>query len=154
LGRVAPYLGRVLLRLPRRWRHALVWEVARGVLRAWHDHDVDTLIAVYHQDAVIDMENWSDWLDRSTYRGAEGVRQFFADFDAAWTEFSFHPTRQLELSRERYLVEIEFEGTGASSGIQVRRRFFQIAEARNGRFTHMANYTDEGDAFEAAGLHR
>ncbi|HKF81282.1 MAG TPA: hypothetical protein VKB17_10700 [Thermoleophilaceae bacterium] len=46
-------------------------------------------------------------------------------------------------------MEIEFEGTAASSGIEVRRRFYQIAQASNGRFTRMANYTDEGEAFAA-----
>jgi ketosteroid isomerase-like protein len=39
-----------------------------------------------------------------------------------------------------------------SSGIEVRQRFFQIAEARDGQVTRMANYADEDEARAAAGL--
>ena len=77
---LAPYLSWALLRLPKPWRDPLVGEVAHGVLAAWHDHDVDTLLVVYDEDAVIQMSKWSDWLGRSFYQGADGVREFVADF--------------------------------------------------------------------------
>jgi ketosteroid isomerase-like protein len=151
----APSVWRLLIRLPYRWRNLLVAELGRGILGAWHEHDAATLLAVYADDAVIDMSGWQGWLDRTMYQGPDGVRQFFSDWDAAWSDFHFQPTRQVALDPERYLVEIEFEGRGASSGITVRKRFFQIAQASRGLLTRMANYTEKPEALAAvAVLHR
>jgi SnoaL-like domain len=138
--------------LPDRWADVVVAELARGVLGSWHDHDLATLLAVYADHAVIDMSGWAGWPDQSIYQGPEGMRRFFVDWDSAWSEFGFQPTRLLRLDPERYLVEIEFEGHGATSGIEVRRRFFQVAQASKGFVTRMANYTEEREALEAAGV--
>jgi ketosteroid isomerase-like protein len=149
-------VGRAAQRLPERSRDVMVAELGTGLLAAWREHDVATLLAFYDADAVIDMSGWADWPDRPVYRGAEGVRQFFDDWDSAWADFRMRPTRQIGIDAERYLLEIQFEGRGVSSGIEVRQRFFQIAEARDGQMTRMANYTDEAEARAAAwlSLHR
>jgi ketosteroid isomerase-like protein len=147
-----PLIFRAALRLPERSRDVMVAELGTGLLAAWREHDVATLLAFYDTDAVIDMSGWAGWPDRPVYRGAAGVRQFFDDWDSAWADFSMRPTRQLGLDSERYLLEIQFEGRGVASGIEIRQRFFQIAEASDGQMTRMANYTDEDEARAAAGL--
>ena len=149
---LGPYIGRPLRRMPARWASVLAADLSRGVLGAWHRHDLRTLLAIYADDAVIDMSRWSGWPDQAIYQGPDGVRRFFADWDVAWSEFSLRPTRQLRLGPELYLYEIEFEGRGASSGIELRLRFFQIARASNGFIASMANYTEEQEALEAAGV--
>lgn len=149
---MGPYISRALVRMPARWANVFVAELSRGVLGAWRHHDLPTLLAIYSDDAVIDMSRWSDWPDQSTYQGPDGVRRFFADWDSAWSEFGFRPTRLLRLDPERYLMEIEFEARGATSGIEVRGRFFQIAHASSGYITRMANYTEEQEVLDAAGV--
>src|SRR5215218_4155547 len=81
---LAPYRSWALLRLPKPCRDPLVGEVAHGVLAAWHDHDVDTLLVVYDEDAVIQMSNDRiGWADRSIREQTE-CGSSSPTFYAAW----------------------------------------------------------------------
>ncbi len=149
-----PYTTRVLLRLPPRWRDAIVAEFTRRVFAAWGKLDLRTLLAVFHDDWFLDNSGWAEWPDQATYRGREGIRRFFSDWGSVWREYTFTPTHFVALDRQKYFWAVQFSGRGARSGIEVDRPFFQIAEGYDGFPARLANYTDEAEALEAAGLTR
>jgi ketosteroid isomerase-like protein len=143
----APYVSRALFRLAERWRDGVIAELNRGVFRAWQERDLAALLAAFQDDCVIDMSHWPAWPDQSIYQGSHDLQRFLTAWHFVWGDLDARPVRFAALDPERYLFEIEFRGSGDGSGIDVERRFFQIAEFRGGLPARIANYTDEQEAF-------
>ena len=66
------------------------------------------------------------------YHGWEGMRQFWADVDAAWAEFRITPEEFRELDGEIIVLGRAF-ARGPGSGIALDAAVAWIAELRNGR---------------------
>jgi ketosteroid isomerase-like protein len=91
--------------------------------------------------------------DATTYRGHEGVKQFWE----AWAEAISGMRLEIEECRRvgpnRVLAITRAHGTGAGSGAPVASgRFAQIADFRNGRVVRVRLYGSVAPALEAVGL--
>jgi ketosteroid isomerase-like protein len=89
----------------------------------------------------------------ATYRGAEGVQQFFAEVDELWESMDMKVERLLERGDE-VLALLLVHITGRGSGLELEDRIAQHWTARDGKLVRMRVRSDQEAAlaeFEAAG---
>jgi SnoaL-like domain len=151
---ILPEQAAMVLGDAERTEDAVVAQLSRGVLRARHEHDLATLVAAFHDNCVVDMSRWSGWPDQWVYRGSHGLRHFLTAWHFVSGDLDARPVRLAALDLGRYFLEIEFRGQGNHTGIELTPRFFRIAEHRDGLLAGFADFTDEREALEAAGLAR
>ena len=75
-------------------------------------------------------------LNPATYRGAEGLRQFFAEVDELWESMDMDVERLVERGEE-VLALLLVNITGRGSGLQLENRIAQLWTARDGRLVRM-----------------
>jgi ketosteroid isomerase-like protein len=90
-------------------------------------------------------------LEGAVYRGPDGMRQFWADVDAAWAEFRITPEEFRELDGKVLALGRVF-ARGRNSGIPLDATAAWIAELRNGRIVSFQSFSSQQRALEAAGL--
>jgi ketosteroid isomerase-like protein len=78
-------------------------------------------------------------LEDHVYRGPDGVRQFFEDSAAAWSEVRLE-LLEVESRDDRLLVSGRMRAIGRASGARVERRLAWAARVRNGRALRIAAY--------------
>jgi ketosteroid isomerase-like protein len=92
-------------------------------------------------------------LNPATYRGADGMRQFFAEVDELWESMDMHVQRIVERDDE-VLALLLVNITGRGSGLSLEDRIAQRWTARDGKLVRMRVYADQQAAlaeFEAGG---
>jgi ketosteroid isomerase-like protein len=91
--------------------------------------------------------------DAGTYRGQEGVRQFFQTWLDTFHGFRLHLEECVAVDEHLVLATFRVSGAGAGSGAEVASpAFFQLIEFRDGLLVRARMYENETDALEAAGL--
>ena len=85
------------------------------------------------------------------YRGPEGMRQFWADVDAAWEEFRITIEELQELDEGILALGRTF-ARGRGSGITLDARAAWIVGLREGRILEFQSFSSREEALEAAGL--
>ena len=85
------------------------------------------------------------------YHGHKGVRQFFTDWLASWSDYELDISDVINAGDAVVLV-FRQAGTGRGSGVRVERDFFGVYELRNSKVVRFRLYESREDAFEAAGL--
>lgn len=118
--------------------------------RAFRDRDLETLVEIYHPDAVITFESWEAFPEGTVYRGPEGlegvmslVRDVFGDFDMRVVEAT-------DLDESHVLIEAALEVRGVASGVVVDAKLWQLAEFHDGLIHFFDTYSDEDAARRAA----
>jgi ketosteroid isomerase-like protein len=61
-------------------------ELVRRAMEAWNREDIDELIPL--SDPEVEFVSIFAGMEGRTYRGYDGLRQYFADMNDAWTEFT------------------------------------------------------------------
>jgi ketosteroid isomerase-like protein len=92
-------------------------------------------------------------LNPATYRGADGMRQFFAEVDELWESMDMQVQRLVERDDE-VLALLLVNITGRGSGLSLEDRIAQRWTARDGKLVRMRVYADQQAAlaeFEAGG---
>jgi hypothetical protein len=123
---------------------------ARRSYAAWNRRDAEALRAMYHPECVWEIEGLRDWPITGTYRGHEGLTRVLELWSDAWDDFQLTVDDVWVLPGARTFVAGTARMTGLSSGIHVNRRWWQIAEARDGLISKVENFDDEAAALEAA----
>lgn len=90
-------------------------------------------------------------VDRRTYRGYEGVRQAFHHWLDGFDRYSFELEQIVDCGDDVLVVARE-EGRGATSGVTVSARSYQLFTVRDGKVVRFRGFADEASAREAAGL--
>ncbi|HSJ17904.1 MAG TPA: nuclear transport factor 2 family protein [Solirubrobacterales bacterium] len=85
------------------------------------------------------------------YHGLEGMRQFWADIDAAWAEFRITPEEFRELDGEILVLGRAF-ARGRETGIVIDSPAAWIARLRHGKIVGFRSFSNPQNALEAAGL--
>jgi ketosteroid isomerase-like protein len=85
------------------------------------------------------------------YRGPDGMRQFWADVDAAWAEFRITTEEFRELDGGILVLGRAF-ARGRGSGITLDEAVAWIAGLRNRRIVDFRSFSSQHEALEAAGL--
>ena len=85
------------------------------------------------------------------YRGQEGMRQFWADVDAAWAEFRITPEEFRELDGKVLVLGRAF-ARGTRSGITLDEPAAWMVRVRDGMIVDFQSFSSRQQALEAAGL--
>ena len=85
------------------------------------------------------------------YRGVNGNREFWADIDAAWSEFRIEPEEFRDLGRKVLVLGRAF-AHGRESGIALDEAAGWLATVREGQIVRFRSFTNQREALEAAGL--
>ncbi len=87
-----------------------------------------------------------------TYHGAEGVRQWIADFFDVLDEDARYEVRPIASGDDFVVGYSRIFGRGATSGMPVDLRFYGVAWIRGGKMVRAVGYPTRREAFAAAGL--
>jgi hypothetical protein len=90
------------------------------------------------------------------YRDLDAVEHWVGEASEGRFEIDFEdlrvvPEEVLDLGHQ-LLVTVEYRGHGSGSGVPVSQRVVQLLEARRGLVVKIEDFTDRGEALEAAGL--
>ena len=83
--------------------------------------------------------------------GREGVRRFFRDWLAPWTDYEIEARDCIDVGGAVVLV-FRQAGTGRESGIRIERDFFGVWELENSKVVRFRLFASREQAFEAAGM--
>jgi ketosteroid isomerase-like protein len=85
------------------------------------------------------------------YRGHDGIRKFFRDFDEALAELHFDYAEIRDLG-DRTLAIGRIRIRGRASGATAESPFCALVDWRNGKATRVLSFLDPEEGLEAAGL--
>ena len=100
---------------------------------------------------VWDMSTFHNWPERQTYEGAEGARQFLADWVGAWEDWQLEVKDLLDAG-DHVVALVHQSGRSKTTGLEVDMDFAQVWTLDNGKQTHMRMYADPDEALRAVGL--
>ncbi|HEX8645426.1 MAG TPA: nuclear transport factor 2 family protein [Thermoleophilaceae bacterium] len=116
---------------------------------AWNRRELEHVAEIFHPDA--EFRTSGDYPGvAAVYRGHDGVRAFWRDFNEIWEDLRIEPHRYEELG-DRALVLWRFSGTGRG-GIVVERDGAHLARVEDGLIVDLQAYGSWPRALAAAGL--
>jgi ketosteroid isomerase-like protein len=89
--------------------------------------------------------------EATVYRGHEGVRELYRDFDEAFTELQAEQSEFRDLG-EQVVATGHFRGRGRESGASTETAIVWLVEFRHDKAVRIREYLDPAEALEAAGL--
>jgi ketosteroid isomerase-like protein len=126
-------------------------DTVREAVEAFNSGDMEDALARVHPD--VEWISADAFPDAQTYRGPDGVRQFFTDWLDTFQGFQLHLDKCLAASGELVVAALRVSGEGAASGAPVESpTFFQVIELRDGLVFRARMFTTESEALQAAGL--
>jgi ketosteroid isomerase-like protein len=122
----------------------------RDAVEAYNRGDLDAALGRLHPD--VEWRTLDAFPDAGTYRGPEGVRDFFQTWNDTFEGFRLHLDECVALDEDLVLATLRVSGKGAGSGAEVESpAFFQIVELRDGLVIRARMFETEDEALEAAG---
>jgi ketosteroid isomerase-like protein len=121
-------------------------QVVRRVIDAWNRRDLEAALELTHPKC----ETRSVQATQTRY-GREAVAAEFRDWFEAFEFFQIEP-EDLIVSGGRILVPMRQRARAERSGLQIDQRFYQLYTVRDGMIFSFHEYSDEQQAFQAAGL--
>jgi ketosteroid isomerase-like protein len=124
-------------------------ELVRLAYAAFAKRDYEAMAELAVPDFELDLTDRV--LNPATYRGADGMRQFFAEVDELWESMDMQVERLVERGDE-VLALLLVNITGRGSGLLLEDRIAQHWTARDGRLVRMRVRGDQQAAlaeFEA-----
>jgi ketosteroid isomerase-like protein len=121
-------------------------EVIRRGLDAYNKGDVVAMLETADPD--IEFVPLRSLVVGGSYRGHEGIRQFFEDLDEEWE----NRVIRNEDFRERddsVLLLGEFEARGKASGVEMHSPVAWLFELRDGKVMRMQAYSNQEEALRA-----
>ena len=120
------------------------------IVRRGYEHFSATGELLASTDLVWDVSPLG-WPDQQIYQGAEGARQFLAEWADAWDDWKLEAEDYVDAG-ERVVVIVNQRGRSKATGIPIDMRFAQVWTLRDGRGTRMEMYASVDEALEAVGL--
>jgi ketosteroid isomerase-like protein len=125
-------------------------ELVKSLFAAFADRDLDAAASVLHPEIEI-RPAIVGGPEGVVYRGLNGNRQFWADIDAAWTEFRIEPEEFRDLGGQVLVLGRAF-AHAPGSGIALDEATAWIAAVHEGQIVRFRSFTNQRQALEAAGL--
>ena len=125
-------------------------DVIRELYAAFSARDVEAVLALSHPDIEFYPQGTVERAGREVpYRGADGLRQYFADVAAQWDELRVEPG-QLRIAGDGVVAF----GTaiGRSGGEDVRQPVIWVWKLRDGRVVSGRVVATAAQAYKAAGV--
>jgi ketosteroid isomerase-like protein len=131
--------------------HENVEQTYRG-LDAYNRRDVEALLATVDPEV-----EWSTAFpvllggDATVYRGHDGIREMFRDFDDVLDEIHVEYSEVRDLG-DRVVAIGRIRTRGKGSGAVTESPFAAVTDVKNGKGVRVRTYLDPQEALEAAGL--
>jgi ketosteroid isomerase-like protein len=124
----------------------------RQVVDAFNARDVEALIALTDPDVEYHPALRTAVAGPTAYRGHEGLRSWFDDFDEVWgDQIRIEPNAYFDLG-EQTLMSYVLWGRGRSSGAEVTMDFTQVIKWRDSLILYSKVYTDRDEALSDLGV--
>jgi ketosteroid isomerase-like protein len=124
-------------------------ELVRRAHEALNAGDLDRLVSLCHDDFVLDMSDRV--FNPETYRGHDGIRQFYADVHDPWERYVWEPD-ELREKGDVVVALVRARGWGRGSGLEVDRKAAMIWTIQDGKASELRFYRDREAALAAVGL--
>lgn len=124
-------------------------EVVRLRNEAFNHKDVEAYLALSDPDVVYDQPR--ELPGAGSYRGHEGIREYFANLAAAW-EAATAEIEELIDAGDAVVSIGHTEYKGRASGASVDKPFAIVWKFRDGRVVRGEFYFDRAEALAAAGI--
>jgi ketosteroid isomerase-like protein len=125
-------------------------EVVKALFAAFADRDLVAASTVLDHEVEI-RPGLVGGLEGTVYRGLSGNEQFWTDIDATWVEFRIQPEEFRDLGGRVLILGTAF-ARGRESGVALDQPAAWIAEVRDRKILTFRSFSNQQEAFEAAGL--
>ena len=125
-------------------------ELVRRAMEAWNRADIDELIPL--SDPEVEFVSIFAGMEGRTYRGYDGLREYFTDMRDTWADFRRDIEGVTDAGGDRVVVFFHLQGIARASGVPVDERVTTVFRIRQGRLHRMVVFRNRDDALEAAGL--
>ena len=128
-------------------------EVVRRMYDAVVRGDTEAVIGSYDPEVEWDTTRLaSEGITGSgTYRGHEGVRRFFREWNEAWEDSRFDLEELIEADQQVVSV-VTRRGRGRASGVEVEAPGAVVWTIRSGKIVRVVLFATRAEALEAVGL--
>jgi ketosteroid isomerase-like protein len=127
-------------------------DLVRKAMDAWNREDMKALTAL--SDAEVEFVSIFAGMEGRTYRGYDGLREYFADMRDTWIEFHREIEEIVDAGDEQVVVFFRLRGTARASGVPVDEQVTTVFELKRGRLYRMVVFRDREKALKAAGLRK
>ena len=121
-------------------------EIVQRALEASTRRDNEATFALYDPEVEIYGQ-----VDGAVYRGLTGVRVFFRDWFAAWSELAYDAEEWIDAGDD-VIEALHVRARGRQSGVPVERREWHVWTLRGGKLRRLRVYATKADALETLGL--
>ncbi len=125
-------------------------EVVKSLFASFAERDQAAAAAVLHPEVEI-RPAIVGGPEGVVYRGLDGNKQFWADIDAAWSEFRIETEEFRDLG-EQVLVLGRAFARAEGSGIALDEPAAWLAVVHEGQIVQFRSFSNQLEALEAAGL--
>jgi ketosteroid isomerase-like protein len=122
--------------------------LARNAVAAFNRRDVGALVEMTTDD--VEWVTWTGTVERTVYRGADGLAEYFRDADV-WHVLNLDIQEFRDLG-DRVLVVGTFHARGGGSGVEVHAPWYSAFYVSEGKLARVLSFRTEAEALEAAGL--
>jgi ketosteroid isomerase-like protein len=125
-------------------------EIVRRMFDAANRRDVHTLEALFSED--FELHSVLAASEGGVFRGRQGIRDYFAEFDAAFAEVHYEIEDVIDTGEDRVVALVKFTTRGKGSGVILDQRFGLVVTFQGEEISRMDSYFNQAEALEAAGL--
>jgi ketosteroid isomerase-like protein len=125
-------------------------EIVRRAFEGFNRRDLAGAVGVFDRDA-----EWVPYLaalEEEIYRGHEDIERMWLEVLKHVPDFQIDFVNVVAESPDTVVVEVEFRGTGKSSGADIRTTVYQAASFRDRKVTRVQGFRTAAEALEAVGL--
>jgi ketosteroid isomerase-like protein len=126
-------------------------EIVKRWIDALNSDDKDGFLDSCRDDCLFFSVTGST-IGGTPYSGRDGLRKYWADKTAAWTELRIDVERIVEGDEGAILGIGRITGLGRGSGVQVEQRVGLVCRMRDGKLAYLHSYLDPAEALKAVGL--
>jgi ketosteroid isomerase-like protein len=119
-------------------------ELAKSLFAAFADRDLDAAAGVLHPQVEIH-PGVVGGPEGTVYRGLNGNRRFWAEIDAAWSEFRIEPQEFRDFDGQVLVLGRVF-ARAQGSGISLDQAAAWIAGVREGQIVRFRSFSDQREA--------
>ena len=124
------------------------------IQRAWDGFTRGDIEGVLEElDPNVELVPFGAKMEGKSYRGHDGVREWWREIQANWAEFQTLP-EEFRRVEDRILVFGQWIARGRTSGVSLGVAATWIVDVRDGKIVRWQTYTDREEALEALGISR
>jgi ketosteroid isomerase-like protein len=126
-------------------------ETVRSIYDAAARRDSERVFALYDPEVVLDNSRLEVVTMGDVYRGYDGLRTFFRDWNEAWESIDYRVEELIDAGGEHVVSVVTRHGRGRVSGAEVDLHVALAWTVRDGKVVHVAWFPTREDALDAVG---